>query len=851
MKKSIAILLLLFGAMCAFAQNTPIAATDGVPLTNITEVTAQGDNDFVVIGAKIGTDYFWRKIKGKNLKKGYAPYVAQSPLNYLPSPIGNTMNLNVVFKSTADNHVYYIDPLGTAICFDCIAGSQYTAGAGIGIDVNRIISAKTLYESNGQLTSNRTVDCNNNRLSFTNTGNAGFYAKTGLNSAGQFYAPSSFMIRANNSSGFPNATGFWSTNEFFLQGGSTLATNFAKFSNYDSSRNDDGLPTSVTTFSADGKLERHPLSELVTAIGGTGGGGGGTTAQVQTDWNETNSTLPSFLKNKPPLLQGLPGPVGATGAAGAQGAQGVAGATGATGQGVPMGGAAGQVLSKVDGTNYNTTWVNAPAGGGGTTYTAGLGININGANQISATDNSASNEIQALTFTAPNQLGISGVAGSVSLPMPTAGAGISVNNNEVTNTGDLSPTDLYEFPTAAANAGRYLKANQAGNGVLWGDAPTNYISLAPPRTLGQSALPLNGILLPIPISGSGITVGSPNSNNEYPINNTGDNTASDLYEIPPINANLNGQYLKANNNANPVTLEWATAPGIAYQAGNGIAFGGGNVINNSGDLSNTNEIQNLSLSGTTLNISQGVGVDLAPLKTPSGITVGLNAGNLYTTVSGVTGSLALSNSSNVGKLLGIDNITGSGAFVNAFGATNGSVIKVNNNKFELGTLAGDNWGTQSVAHSPDFIGGGTAAGDILELANSGVTAGIYNWGTVDNKGRVTNASNISVPATGQLLGGLVDWIIPYQSLITTSSGIYAAGNLQPPFGATSMSWYVGFGAAGGAAVSLDLSDNLTSSSGGASGTRAIATGNSIGYTLSLSGIQANTKGLYLSYSFKK
>lgn len=42
---------------------------------------------------------------------------------------------------------------------------------------------------------------------------------------------------------------------------------------------------------------------------------------------------------------------------------GPAGATGATGQGVPVGGTAGQVLSKIDGTNYNTQWV-AQSGGG-------------------------------------------------------------------------------------------------------------------------------------------------------------------------------------------------------------------------------------------------------------------------------------------------------------------------------------------------------------------------------------------------------------------------------------------------------------------------------------------------------
>lgn len=48
--------------------------------------------------------------------------------------------------------------------------------------------------------------------------------------------------------------------------------------------------------------------------------------------------------------QGEQGPAGAAGAKGDQGDQGPAG------EGVPTGGTAGQVLTKVDGTNYNTQW---------------------------------------------------------------------------------------------------------------------------------------------------------------------------------------------------------------------------------------------------------------------------------------------------------------------------------------------------------------------------------------------------------------------------------------------------------------------------------------------------------------
>lgn len=59
--------------------------------------------------------------------------------------------------------------------------------------------------------------------------------------------------------------------------------------------------------------------------------------------------------------QGVQGLTGLTGDAGPQGIQGI---QGVAGQGVPVGGTTGQVLTKVNNTDYNTAWATSSGGGG-------------------------------------------------------------------------------------------------------------------------------------------------------------------------------------------------------------------------------------------------------------------------------------------------------------------------------------------------------------------------------------------------------------------------------------------------------------------------------------------------------
>lgn len=100
----------------------------------------------------------------------------------------------------------------------------------------------------------------------------------------------------------------------------------------------------------------------------------------------------------PQGIQGIQGIPGETGPQGIQGETGATGATGATGDkgdtgaGVAAGGTAGQILTKVDTTNYNTVWADAPVTGlqnvvEDTTPQLGGNLDTNGKSIFASTGN--------------------------------------------------------------------------------------------------------------------------------------------------------------------------------------------------------------------------------------------------------------------------------------------------------------------------------------------------------------------------------------------------------------------------------------------------------------------------------
>lgn len=105
------------------------------------------------------------------------------------------------------------------------------------------------------------------------------------------------------------------------------------------------------------------------------------------------------------------------------------------------------------------------------------------------------------------------------------------------------------------------------------------------------------------------------------ISNTGD--LSNTNEIQTLS--INGSTLSLNNGGGSVTLP---SGGGTYTAGAGISISGG-VISNTGDLATTNEIQSLSANGTNLTLSNGGGaVTFDPSNTNEIQTLSVNGSTL-------------------------------------------------------------------------------------------------------------------------------------------------------------------------------------------------------------------------------
>jgi Collagen triple helix repeat (20 copies) len=185
---------------------------------------------------------------------------------------------------------------------------------------------------------------------------------------------------------------------------------------------------------------------------------------------------------------GPQGPIGLTGATGATGPQGPTGPAGTNGIGVPAGGTTGQVLSKVDGTNYNTQWVTPTSAGWNLTGNAGT----SGSNFIGTTDNVG---IAFRTNNIPQwELTPKGRFTSLAPQNIIFGGGNETNTasgNTVVGMGSMINLTTGNFNTAIGSD--VLQATTTGvNNTGLGNLALNSTTVGAANTgLGRSALQLN------------------------------------------------------------------------------------------------------------------------------------------------------------------------------------------------------------------------------------------------------------------------------------------------------------------------------------------------------------------------
>jgi hypothetical protein len=442
-----------------------------------------------------------------------------------------------------------------------------------------------------------------------------------------------------------------------------------------------------------------------------------------------------------------------------------------------QGASSGQVL-KWNGTAWAPANDEVGTGGGGGTansYSAGTGITITGTapnfqiNNIGDADNNPSNEIQTLSI-AGSTLSLSNGGGSITIPGVnyTGGTGINISGNVITNAGDLSSTN--ELQSITLNGSQLVLSNGGGSVTLptassynggtgisiTGTAPNftvaNTGDLSPTNELQLLSISGNNltlsqgggtVALPASITyTAGTNISITGTGNNRTINSTADPSSTN--EIQTLT--LTGNSLALSNGGGTVTLP----TGTNYTAGTGIGIAG-TTISNTGDLSTTNELQTMTLTGNTLSLSNGGGTVTLPGTTyTAGNGIGIS-GNVISNLGDVSATNEIQALTLSGNTLSLSNGGGSVMLPGGTNYTAGAGISISGGTIaNTGDLSNSNeLQTLSLSGSTLTLSGTSSTVDLAGLLGSTV-----QWATNGTHITNNNTGNVLIGTTTNNIGKL-------------------------------------------------------------------------------------------------
>ncbi len=390
-----------------------------------------------------------------------------------------------------------------------------------------------------------------------------------------------------------------------------------------------------------------------------------------------------------------PGPAGATGAAGAQGPAGPANTlnigtvtNGVSASATVTGTAPNQTLNLVlPAGPQGTPGIQGAAGATGPANTLTIGSVTNGANASATITGTAPNQTLNLVLPAGPQ-GAQGVQGPQGLAGPAGATGATGAQGA---TGSQGPVGV-AGPANALSIGSVTNGANA-SATITGSAPNQTLNLILPQG-AAGATGTTGATGPQGPAGAAgpantLTIGTVTNGANAGATLTGTAPNQTLNLVLPAgpqgavgpqgSAGAQGAQGPAGPAGPQGPIGATGAQGLpgssgSYTAGTGINIAG-SVINNSGDLSTTNEIQSLSLAGNTLSISSGNSVTLPTGGTTytAGTGITITSGTIAAVDPSITNEIqSLSLSGNTLSISGGNSVTlpASGGGVTGSGTTN-------------------------------------------------------------------------------------------------------------------------------------------------------------------------------------